>query len=416
MVTKAEVKRFLPGAKDALVNAIVDNWSVADAAGIAGPKRIPQFFANISVETMGLTKIVESLTYTSAQRIYDIFKGPAKNRRFKSVAECKPYVKNAKALGIKVYGGRMGNKPAPSTDGYDMRGGGMLQTTGRDGYEAVGYADNPAILQTNPVVAFKVAVQEWVKRGCNKLADADKTTELRAAINGGSNGLAEVKTALVKAKKVWGSAPAPTAKQTASQAPAKVTAPLVIEEGPTTVNPVTLSRIQVEAIQGRLFELGYTEVGSYDPKTKRFDGKPGIMTQTAILAFRSENGLPLSKEIDQQLLNALDVAKPRKIAPARLMASTAEVAAVSPEVKTAGQSKIIALVTSAGTAVAAAGQGILGNIQAAKDYVAPVQEFLGDIPGWAWLLAVAGIAGGIWWLNRKGEKAGVDAYQSGERR
>ncbi len=70
---------------------------------------------------------------------------------------------------------------------------------------------------------------------------------------------------------------------------------------------VTMS---VEAVQRRLKSLGYHEVG-------QIDGKIGPRTRAAILAFRHDNGLPLTPIIDVALTEALENATPREIAPER---------------------------------------------------------------------------------------------------
>lgn len=70
---------------------------------------------------------------------------------------------------------------------------------------------------------------------------------------------------------------------------------------------VTLS---VEAVQRHLKSLGYHEVGTPD-------GNPGPRTEAAILAFRNDAGLPRVPIIDTALIDALDVAAPRVVAPER---------------------------------------------------------------------------------------------------
>lgn len=389
MVTKAEIKKLCPAAKDTLVSAIVDNWHEAEAAGITTPKRIRLFFANIAVETGGLTSIVESLTYTSAQRIYDVFKGPKSNPRFKSVAACQPYVRQAKKLAIKVYGGRMGNRPAPSTDGWDFRGGGMMQTSGADGYAALGFRDNPSVLQTNPKVAFLTAVREWKKRGCNELADADRVTDCRKAINGGTNGLADVKKYLTTAKTVWPDTP--------KAAP-----------GPKPVTEIT-NPVMVKEVQRVLKQLGYTEVGGDD-------GIVGTMTRSAILAFRADHSLPLAAYIDDEFMDALKTAQPRQIAKERVLAGSTTVASKVPEVRANVLSKILSAATAAISSVFAMIVGVFDQFDDAKAYVDPVKEYAASIPGWFWLVMIAVLALAIFSINRRGEKKGVEAFQNGERR
>lgn len=77
---------------------------------------------------------------------------------------------------------------------------------------------------------------------------------------------------------------------------------------------VTLS---VEAVQRRLKDLGYHEVG-------QVDGKVGPRTRAAILAFRNDNDLALVPIIDVALTEALERASPRKIAPERASGAPAE--------------------------------------------------------------------------------------------
>jgi uncharacterized protein (TIGR02594 family) len=77
---------------------------------------------------------------------------------------------------------------------------------------------------------------------------------------------------------------------------------------------VTMS---VEAVQQRLKDLGYHEVG-------QIDGKIGPRTRAAILAFRQDNDLALLPIIDVVLTEALDRASPREIAHERASGAPAE--------------------------------------------------------------------------------------------
>lgn len=357
MVTKAELKKFVPGAAAGLVDAVVSNWSKAEEAGINTPLRVQHFLSNIAVETGGLKQIVENMNYTTVAQIRKTWPS-----RFKSDAAAAPFVRNPRGLANKVYGGRMGNAPAPSNDGYDMRGGGMLQTTGRDGYRNMGFEENPGLLQTDPVVAFETAVREWKKRGCNMLADADNTIAVRKAINGGTNGLDHVRSYLKKAKSVWpddGSMALP-------KAPAKVPA-----KDPGKADQHTLKTVQL-----RLIELGYPEVG-------KADGKWGTRTRTAILGFRSDHGLPLVAQVDEQFLATLMTAQKRPVSEARAHTTVGDL-------RVAGSQKVAAAdrVGLAGGALTATGalagiggsiedlQGELGKFQNLFNTIEPLVEFV----------------------------------------
>ncbi len=378
MVSAAQLKRLFPSAKANLVDAIVRGWPKAEAAGISTPQRTRQFLSNIGAETGGLRSISESMTYTKPERLMQVWPS-----RFKTKAQAQPYVRQPKKLAIKVYGGRMGNAPAPSEDGWIYRGGGMMQTTGRDGYRALGFENNPAALR-DPDKAFDSAVKEWVKRGCNALADQGNTTAIRKAINGGTNGLAEVQAYLKKAEAIWtGTSPAP--------------------------KPAAFAEDTIRAVQQKLHRLGYTEVG-------RADGKMGNMTRTAILAFRLDNNLPLEPVIDDALLQALTTAGPRHVAKEREEASAAEVRQEVPEVQSNFLNKVISAITAVFSAISALIAGIFQQFETAKGYIDPMMGYLTGVPGWVWLVLIAIVAGVIFVVSRQGEQKGVEAFQAGARR
>ena len=77
---------------------------------------------------------------------------------------------------------------------------------------------------------------------------------------------------------------------------------------------VTLS---VAAVQQRLKDLGYHEVG-------QVDGKVGPRTRAAILAFRNDKDLALAPIVDVALTEALETAAPREITPERASGAPAQ--------------------------------------------------------------------------------------------
>jgi uncharacterized protein (TIGR02594 family) len=110
-------------------------------------------------------------------------------------------------------------------------------------------------------------------------------------------------------------------------------------------NVAPSSTLSVKAVQARLKDLGYHDVGS-------IDGSIGPRTRAAILAFRDDAALPLVPIIDVALGDALEHATPRKVAPAR--------AAGSPE-----QSRIVA------AANAQIGLGVVGAAGTLGAQIAP---------------------------------------------
>lgn len=207
MVTKAELLRLAPNARADIVKAIVENWAYAqEVGGLTNPRRIRQFFANTLNETGGFRRLDESLRYTTIGQLRRTWPS-----RFPTDASARAFIWDPSdpdrediALANKVYGGRMGNEEngTADDDGWRYRGGGMMQTTGRDGYRAMGFEDNPEALR-EPVTAFKTAVREWARRDLNPLADRYDTVAIRRKLNGGTIGLADVRIWLGKAEKVW---------------------------------------------------------------------------------------------------------------------------------------------------------------------------------------------------------------------
>lgn len=160
------------------------------------PKRIADFLAQSSVETMGFTRLVENLNYT-AKRIRAVWPS-----RFASVAAAEPYARNPQALANKVYGGRFGNNQAG--DGWKYRGRGTKQTTFHDNYAEVEritglpVLSNPDLL-AQPDDGMLAGCIYWRERGCAALSDAGEFVRLTERINGGQNGLAERKAARQRA-------------------------------------------------------------------------------------------------------------------------------------------------------------------------------------------------------------------------
>ena len=68
----------------------------------------------------------------------------------------------------------------------------------------------------------------------------------------------------------------------------------------------TQQRPEMKVIQQQLKDLGYFEVGIVD-------GRYGPRTRAAVLAFRADNGLGLSPDVDHVLAEALQRAKPRAV-------------------------------------------------------------------------------------------------------
>lgn len=387
MITAERIKRFAPSARADLVQAIVANWSAAVAAGLATPRRVQQFFANIATETGGLRKVEESLNYTTAAQLRKTWP-----TRFKSDAAAAPYLRQPKKLAIAVYGGRMGNAAAPSTDGWDFRGGGMLQTTGREGYRAMGFESNPAALR-NPTTAFLTAVREWKARGCNALADKGDTAGVRRKINGGTNGLDETRTWLAKAEKVF---------TAVSAAPSS---------GPKPAATPVMTKYEILALQQQLQDALYTEVGF-------IDGKFGTRTKAALFAFQTDNGLPATGEMNAETRAFIvEHGVPRRhIDPAREDATAESLATdgrLPPAAQAALKGGFWAKVQMIGGTLAAALYGAWEKAGDAVAAVSPFKEDLMTLAPWFFFAALIGVSLLLYLRSRSAVDQSVRAVQLG---
>lgn len=159
-------------------------------AGVDTRLRAAHFLSQVSAETGSLTILEENLHYT-AGRLAAIFP-----RYFHSVAEAAAVVvQGPQAIANRVYGGRLGN--TEPNDGWTYRGGGFLQTTGRENYRKIGHELDPAVVRT-PLSGLRAALNYWQQHGCAHIADANDATALRRIINGGTNGLATVFSELAR--------------------------------------------------------------------------------------------------------------------------------------------------------------------------------------------------------------------------
>ncbi|PZU95586.1 MAG: hypothetical protein DI527_00830 [Chelatococcus sp.] len=419
MITKTQIKALFPNAKSPLVSVIVDHWDEAEAIGITKQRRIADFFAQIGTETGGLTSVSESLNYS----VDALLKKFGRHRISEADARRLGRQKSEKALSIErqraiantLYGGEWGRKNLGNTkpnDGWDMRGGGMLQTTGRAGYARMGFENNPEALR-EPLTAFRTALREWDKRGCNARADRGDTKGNRKAINGGAMGLDECLAFRAKAMTIFppDARPARVAALISTNVEeVEVTDPIGADPAPDIPAEVFTDADRVKLAQQWLRNLNYMPIGA-------IDGEIGDQTRDAIRSYRAAKGLAPGDFLDFQLMGTLATdTEPRPISEQRANASAADVRAKAPEVRANFLTKVWSGLSAAGAFLVTFGDGVVSNLSGAKGYVEPVKEFFGDVPAWGWSLIVFAVAVVIFRASAAGEKAGIAAVQTGARR
>jgi predicted chitinase len=418
MVTAAQIKRFASTAKPAIVAAIVENWDEAEKVGLTTPLRIAHFFARAAVETGGLSKLEESLNYTTAARIRATWP-----RRFRTDAAAAPFVRNPRKLANHVYNGRMGNVPG-TDDGWDFRGGGMMQTTGREGFRAMGFEDNPEALR-EPTIAFLTALKEWKRRKCNAMANRDDVEAVCVAINGGKNGLKEQRIFLARAKKAFAEVPPVGVLSQPGVEPGdhiRAYDPIALDDDDAdtldeisfpeataeTSAPITLALTDIEKVQHRLRDLGYFEVGEVD-------GLWGGRTTAAVAAFQKDRKITVTGGMNEATLAELGKPGQRPIAAARAEATPEKVRAEVPAAKESWFARQWAKVTGIG----AAGIGVVsGAADALPDAAGPlrtIREVISDIPPMLWASVVAGVCLTIYVRTKRAGDQVTQDYQTGRR-
>jgi putative chitinase len=173
---------------DAVIAMIPDT---AAKFQINTPLRLAHFLAQCGHESGGFRATQENLNY-SAKGLAGIFK-----KYFPTEASAAPYARNPQKIASKVYGGRMGNGPESTGEGYKFRGRGYIQLTGKENYTAFGKSIGEDIISNPDVVASKYALLSaaWFfsKNGLHKMADEGASdtvvTKITKRVNGGTIGL-----------------------------------------------------------------------------------------------------------------------------------------------------------------------------------------------------------------------------------
>lgn len=261
----------------------------ADCGISADPRIMAAFMANVFHETGGMTLIRENPNF-SAKRLPEVwpaYRVGKKNRdgQINRDSDGDGLSDLAEAHGgnpVKVmsynYGFRMGNRKG-TTDGYDFRGGGPLQSTGRDNYlwlekqTGLPFASKPTTIE-EPEHWPLVAALTFTKKVGNlcAYAEAGNFVAVCKAINCGSPHSA-VTVVGMDDREAWYRA---WTKALGVKASAPASA--VYKVGSPKSAPI-------EAIQKRLNALMYGE-GKI-----RVDGDFGPRTESAVMDFQKHNGV-----------------------------------------------------------------------------------------------------------------------------
>lgn len=142
---------------------------------------------------------------------------------------------------------------------------------------------------------------------------------------------------------------------------------------PDKADPARLSISDADAlkaVQTRLIELGYPEVG-------KPDGAWGSKTRAAVLGFRADHGLPIVADIDADLMMALMLAPKRPVGEVRANTTAADLrAAGSRPVIAADKASFAGLAVTVGgvlTGISEATSGLSDTVSGVNDQLSQVQ-------------------------------------------
>jgi putative chitinase len=202
MITAAQVKLVAPGNKDPetlaqAFNAVLPKYAIDSTNRVAG------FLAQCGHESLDFTVLHENVNY-SADRLHQVFP-----KYFPTAASAQAYNRQPEKIANKVYGGRLGNGPEGSGDGWKFRGRGAIQLTGRDNYQkfadSIGKTLDDAVAYCETLEgAVESACWFWRTHDLNAYCDKDDIVGMSKRVNGGNVGLEDRKARYAKAKKALG--------------------------------------------------------------------------------------------------------------------------------------------------------------------------------------------------------------------
>ena len=185
--TVEKLNQMVPG------NPYIDHWFEAleqllPDYDINTPKRVAAFIAQCAHESGGFKFIKENLNYKAAS-LRKVFP-----KYFTTDDLANAYAQKPEKIANRIYGGRMGNGPEDSGDGFRYCGRGLIQLTGKDNYTRFGQSLEISPEEVSEYLGtFEGAAQSacwfWESNNLNKWADAGDIVKMTKIINGGTIGL-----------------------------------------------------------------------------------------------------------------------------------------------------------------------------------------------------------------------------------
>jgi putative chitinase len=174
--------RRVPGLVSASIAAAP---AVFAKYGLSSDLVIAHAMAQFSHECGAGDEMVENLNYRAEQLLRQW------PRHF-TPAQAIAMQHNPRAIADQAYNGRMGNRPG-TDDGWNFRGRGAAQTTGRDAYTKLGIeldldlVNHPELV-IDPARFLECGVADFIACGCLPFAQRDELFQVTQHLNGGQIG------------------------------------------------------------------------------------------------------------------------------------------------------------------------------------------------------------------------------------
>ena len=181
-----KLKGHIPDSVIAQIPEVMTKFKIDTAIKLA------HFLSQCGHESGGFKVTQENLNY-GAKGLRGIF-----GKYFPTDALAAQYERKPEKIANKVYGGRMGNGPEASGDGWKFRGRGYIQLTGHDNYSLFDKTVEDDIMANPDLVATKYPLLSaaWFFTRClGKCTDASDAavTAVTKCVNGGVIGLEDRK-------------------------------------------------------------------------------------------------------------------------------------------------------------------------------------------------------------------------------
>lgn len=282
LVTMEDLKKIAPKAREDFVQAIIDAEPDLDAAGINTRLRMAHFIAQVMTETGGLARLDENMNY-SFRSLIRVF-----SRKTISEAKARDIAGKPVEIANWVYGHRLGNLGRDTMDGWDFRGSGYIQLTGRANFRARG-GEIGMDLESDPEAArqalagLMAAVAYWSARDVNSAADDNDHHRVRVLVNGpAAHGEAQAR---VWFNRAW-------TRVFADKAAAG------FEAGEALVEAGSLS-------EDALFDTILSEAGFASAEELSNEADGAQSRNAGLKAFQNEMGLPETGVLDEATQDAL---------------------------------------------------------------------------------------------------------------